>query len=387
MQGRPSPLKVSALFPRMPRKQAAPAQGPLHLQGIPLPSGKPTDLYVVDGRITFAKPAKATTIRQGGWILPGLVDAHAHLALASPAGHVPTHEGVRASARAQLQAGVLLLREPGSIDYESKSVGPHEGLPRVLTAGRFLSPPDGYFPGLAREVTAKELPAAAAEEAKASGSWVKVIGDFPQSDGIMHPHWDLDTLKRTATAAHKAGARITMHAVHPDSISEAIKAGFDCIEHGTGLTAQHVDAMVARGVAFTPTLMIAELIPGAMDGLCSAHGMEEIDGWLSSHPKRVAAASAAGVRILAGSDAAMWPHGLIAREVAEMVNAGMPVDRAVGAASWAARAYFGFPGIEEGAPADLVVFEKDPRRDVAVLERPALVVLDGKVVPAEPSGY
>src|ERR1041385_6986449 len=175
----------------------APPSGPLHLQGTVLPSGKALDLYVVDGRITFAQPTGALTVKKGGWILPGLVDAHAHLALASPAGHAPTHEGVRASAHAQLQAGVLLLREPGSIDHESKSVGPHEGLPRILTAGRFLAPPDGYFPGLAREVTAKDLPAAAAEEAKASGAWVKVIGDYPQSDGVMHPHWDLQTLRAT----------------------------------------------------------------------------------------------------------------------------------------------------------------------------------------------
>jgi imidazolonepropionase-like amidohydrolase len=359
----------------------------LHLQGTPLPSGKPTDLYVVDGKFTFAKPAKATTVHKGGWILPGLVDAHAHLALASPAGDGSPQEAVRASATAQLQAGVLLLREPGSIDYESKAVGPHLGLPRVLTGGRFLAPPDGYFPGLAREVTTKELPKAAAEEAKASGAWVKVIGDFPQSDGVMHPHWDLDTLKATAAAAHKAGARITMHAVHPDSISTAIQAGFDCIEHGTGLRKEHVDAMVAKNMAFTPTLMIAERIPGAMGGLCSDHGMKEIEGWLSSHPKRVAAAAAAGVRILAGSDAAMWPHGLVARETAALVEAGVPAERAVAATSWDARAYLGFPGIAEGAPADLVVFDQDPRRDVHALEEPSFIVLDGKVVPPGPSGY
>jgi imidazolonepropionase-like amidohydrolase len=188
-------------------------------------------------------------------------------------------------------------------------------------------------------------------------------------------------------AVHKAGARLTMHAVHPDSISTAIQAGFDCIEHGTGLRKEHVDAMVAKGMAFTPTLMIAPLIPDAMGPMCSEHGMHEIDGWLSSHPKRVAAAAAAGVKILAGSDAAMWPHGLVAREVAEMVQAGIPAARAIAAASWDARSYFGFPGIEEGAPADLVVFDQDPRKDVHALEKPALIILDGKVVPAAPSGY
>jgi len=363
-----------------PFRRMASTRPALHLRGTPLPSGKATDLYVVGGRITLAKPPTSETVSEGGWILPGLVDAHAHLAMASPAGpHAPPPEAVRASARAQLAAGVLLIREPGSFDGESKSVGPHEGLPRVLTGGRFLAPPDGYFPGLAREVTAKELPTAAAEEAKASGAWVKVIGDFPDGDGVMQPHWEPETLARTASAVHKAGARVTMHAVHPDTIRDGIQAGFDGIEHGTGLRKEHVGAMVAKGTAFTPTLMIADVIPGAMSGFCSHDGLQEIEGWLSSHPERVAAAAAAGVRILAGSDAAMGPHGRVAQEAMALADAGLPPEDAIAAASWGAREYLGFPGIAEGAPADLAVFDADPRLDVSVLRHPKAIVLDGRL--------
>jgi len=54
-------------------------------------------------------------LRGGGYLVPGLVDAHAHLSLFSPAGDgAPPAERVRASARAQLDAGVLAVREPGS---------------------------------------------------------------------------------------------------------------------------------------------------------------------------------------------------------------------------------------------------------------------------------
>jgi imidazolonepropionase-like amidohydrolase len=57
----------------------------MHLRGIVLPEGVRRDLFVVDGRITFHEQEDATTILEGGYLAPGLVDAHAHLSLASPA--------------------------------------------------------------------------------------------------------------------------------------------------------------------------------------------------------------------------------------------------------------------------------------------------------------
>lgn len=53
---------------------------------------------------------------------------------------------------------------------------------------------------------------------------------------------------------------------------------------------------------------------------------------------------------------------------------------ALGAGSWRARAWLGFAGIAEGAPADLVVFDSDPRLDLQVLQQPRRVVLRGRVV-------
>ena len=58
----------------------------------------------------------------------------------------------------------------------------------------------------------------------------------------------------------------------------------------------------------------------------------------------------------------------------------IPAAAALGAGSWDARSFLGLPGIEEGAPADLVGFARDPREDLSVLSEPALVVLDGLVV-------
>jgi imidazolonepropionase-like amidohydrolase len=109
-----------------------------------------------------------------------------------------------------------------------------------------------------------------------------------------------------------------------------------------------------------------------------------VTAWLGAHARNVAAAAWAGVRVLAATDAGMVPHGTVAREVALLLPAGLPAEQALAAASWDARRALGFPSLEEGAPADIVVFEEDPRAPRA-LAKPALTLLDGKVVGKEPA--
>jgi len=86
------------------------------------------------------------------------------------------------------------------------------------------------------------------------------------------------------------------------------------------------------------------------------------------------------VSILAGTDAGMGPHGQVATEISLLLKAGLSPEAALAAGSWAARDYLGLPGIEEGAPADLVAYRDDPTADVEALRRPAAVVLDGRLV-------
>ena len=122
----------------------------LHVRGVLLPDRVERDLFVVDGRFTFDPVADARSVLDSGWLVPGLVDVHAHLELASPAppGASP-REAALASAQAQLAAGVLALREPGGPARASTGIGPADGLPRTFTAGRALASPGGYAPGIA----------------------------------------------------------------------------------------------------------------------------------------------------------------------------------------------------------------------------------------------
>jgi len=106
---------------------------------------------------------------------------------------------------------------------------------------------------------------------------------------------------------------------------------------------------------------------------------------LDAQPDLVRQAAEQGVRVLAGTDAGMVPHGLVANEIGLLLKAGLTPEQALGAGSWLARDYVGLPGIVEGAPADLVAYPDDPRRDVEVLRRPSLVLLDGRVITSAPA--
>jgi imidazolonepropionase-like amidohydrolase len=355
---------------------------PMHLRGAVLPGGEVRDVFVVDRRITFVPAEDARTVFDGGYLVPGLVDAHAHLSLFSPAGdEASPPERVRASARMQLDAGVLAVREPGSPDYASQEIGPAIGLPWTVTGGHLLAAPGRYFPGLGREVAPDDLPAAAAEEVAASGAWCKVIADFPAPGGVITPTFPTDALAEAARVVHAAGGKITAHATCPEAIDAVLAAGFDAIEHGTLMRPDQIEPLAASGAVLVPTLMIGEGILNAVRGLGGDDAaVERMRRALAGQGDIVRAAAERGVPVLAGTDAGMGPHGQVATEIGMLLRAGLSPKTALGAGSWDARRYLGLPGIEDGAPADLVGYRDDPRQNVEELRRPAVILLNGQQI-------
>ena len=345
-----------------------------HIDTTVLPGGERRDLFVVDGRFTFQPHPDAVTIHTGGYAIPGLVDAHAHLAMNSPNPGGSIDDQIRASARAQLEAGVLLVREPGSPTRAARDLG--DGLPHVVTAGRFLAAPGGYFPGMAREVTPEALAGAALDEFAWSGQWVKLIGDFFGSDGTITPSWPDEVLAEAAAAVHDAGGRITMHCMTIGAATQAVESGFDAIEHGTRMTSDLIEEMGRRQMTWVPTMAILDPLR-AMIGPSGSADRDELMAGFDSHPSMVRHGSEHGVRILAGTDAGMVPHGVVGTEIRLLAAAGLSARDALAAGSWEARRYLGLPLIEEGAPADLVIYPDDPTEDFDVLGHPSLVMLGG----------
>jgi imidazolonepropionase-like amidohydrolase len=358
---------------------------PLHIRAIMVEDGRERDLVISEGILIDTAPSPGAEPDASGWVLPGLVDLHNHLSLASPVGDAEDADvRVRASASLELAGGVLALREPGSPDDASMHLARQDGWPTVITAGRFLAPPGGYFPGLARHVTVDQLEAAAMEERRRSGCWVKIIGDYLGGDRFV-PNWPTEALASTTARVHAAGGRVAVHAVCPEAVAAAIAARVDSIEHGWAITDADFPYMRANATAWVPTLM-----PGGSDLACefashmgfSAETLRWMRGVIDAQPATVARARQAGVVVLAGTDAGQAPHGMIVDQIQLLAAGGIPPRDAVGAASWTGRRYLGLPCLETGAPADLVVYDADPGVDLDVLRRPAMIVLDGRVLQA-----
>jgi len=359
-----------------------PERGRFHLHGLVLPDDVERDVWIADGRFQADPVDDATTLATDAVLLPGLVDAHAHLALHSPAprGAGPD-ERIRASGRAQLEAGVTLVREPGSPDLRTAGLGPDDGMPRLQTAGHLLTPPGTYIEGLGRPVPDERLPEVAEAEARRGGGWVKVIGDYPGRDGRLAPHYAPATLAEAVRRVHAAGARMAIHVNLPEVIEAAIEAGVDSLEHATWLAPSHIPELVRRGTAVVPTLLIRDRVLHMVER--AGMPRDEVGSFLAAYgrlPATVRLAAESGVTVLAGTDAGMLPHGRVRDEVEQLMAAGVAPSTAIGAASWAARRYLGLPAIEPGAPADLVAFARDPRTDPGVLAEPSRIVLDGRLV-------
>jgi imidazolonepropionase-like amidohydrolase len=142
--------------------------------------------------------------------------------------------------------------------------------------------------------------------------------------------------------------------------------------------------MVAHGTALVPTVMQVEKFPeyaeaGAQKFPDYSATMTDL---FARRRETIMSAHEAGVPLYAGSDGGgVRKHGNIAGEIRAMAELGMSNEAALGAASWRAREWLGWNRtLDEGAPADLVVYDANPVDDLSVLTRPARVVLRGRVV-------
>jgi len=354
----------------------------LHLRGVLLPDEVERDIWIVDGRLTFDAVSGAESIATGGWVLPGLVDAHCHIGLQAD-GAVESLDVARAQARIDRDGGALLLRDAGS-QLDTRPLIDDSDLPRLIRAGRHIARPRRYLRNYAVEVEPADLVDEVRRQAAYAGGWVKLVGDWIDRDiGDLAPLWPVDVLTEAIRIAHEAGARVAVHTFGTEASADLIGAGVDSIEHGTGLTDDEIAAMASGGITLTATtLMVGTLADVASQARekfpTYAKRMQAIG---TRYAQVLRSAYEAGVPVYVGSDANdARPHGLIVEEILALHAAGVPAEAAVAAGSWAARRWLGLPGIEEGAPADLVVYAADPRRELSTLAEPVRIVLRGRVV-------
>jgi imidazolonepropionase-like amidohydrolase len=348
-----------------------------------------------------APPAGVEVVDLGAvTLLPGLIDAHLHLAFDAsddPVGYLAgagddeVLDGMRAAAARCLAAGITTVRDLGDRGYlavrlrEELVASPVSG-PQVLAAGPPITTGRGHCWFLGGEADGVDaVRAAVGERAERGVDVIKVMA----SGGQMTPgtrsysvQYGLDELRVAVEEAHRQGLPITAHAHATAAIANAVAAGFDMIEHCSFITADGVDApqdlvdSIARaGVFVTQTV---GLVPGgALRIQLAAAPAEMIDA--------VQRLRTAGVPIVCATDAGVAPskpHDVLPYGVAALVNlAGFPPVEALRAvtsvAAQGCRLGERKGRIAPGFDADLLAVHGNPLIDIAALRNVAAVFRAG----------
>jgi len=302
----------------------------------------------------------------GRFFLPGLVDAHAHPAVA-PGFLARDADRARETLLAWARDGITAVRDAGSPAGVTLSVAAGPGMPAVQAAGRFLAPAGRYYPDLLDAPVAEaDLVARALAEIGRGATWVKVVADFPDvaAGTDTAATYGTEAVTDLVAAVHAAGARVAVHSTIP-SVAALVAAGVDSVEHGFGLDEATVREMAGRGTAWTPTIgALLELIDASRPQPARRARLEEARERLAA---LVPLAVRLGVPVLAGTDVT----GSIPGEVALLAGLGLDPADALAAASVRPRRYLGLAGT------DVVTYHHDPRDDPAELTRPAAVVVRG----------
>ncbi|HXB18952.1 MAG TPA: amidohydrolase family protein [Steroidobacteraceae bacterium] len=376
-------------------------------------------IVISDGRISAVgrqgdpAPADARKLDLGNrTILPGLIDMHVHLT------SDPRISGYRrleytdsfwmavgvANARKTLEAGFTTVRNVGSGEYQD--VGLMEGIdhgyiagPRIVPATYALGstgghcdatqfPPSITTPGTQIANSPDEYRALVRKVHKYGAKVIKVCmtgGVLSKRDSVGAQQVSPEEIKAIVEEAHRLGLRVAVHAHGTEGINDALRAGVDTVEHASLADAESFKLAREHGAWFDMDIYNDDYIlaEGANNGVYpESLEKEKMIGLKQRQTFR--AAHAAGVKMLFGTDAGVYPHGTNARQFAKMVEWGMTPMEAIQAATRnAAEALDQTANVGAIAPgryADLIAVDGDPLADIRTLETVAIVMKGGTIV-------
>jgi len=388
-------------------------------------------IVIQDGRIRYAgaaksAPAAAVDARQldarGGTIMPGLVEAHFHatyfnvaeltdLDIKYPVEYVTLLAS--ANCKLALQCGYTAARSGGSlfnVDHWLKK-GIEEDLiagPRLASSGREICSVGGLMDwnpdfrkigmeGLALMVNgADEARAAVRKLVKDGVDWVKTYPTGDAASPDVNDHHTLcmtfDEMHAVVATAHNHKMKVTGHCRATEGIKNALRAGYDTIEHGTFMDDEALDLLLERNTPCVPALQfeLASVERGAAVGLSPAviaGHQETLEGGAESARRILRAGGRLG---MGGDYGFAWnPHGDYAKELTFFVNyVGFTPLETITCATRTGAEIMGreqdFGTVAAGKLADLLIIDADVLADIAVLEDSTrfLAVMQGGVIKA-----
>jgi len=357
-------------------------------------------------------PSDATVIKlSNATVLPGLIDAHTHLTFNPTFGYemlgisVPREALIGAhNAKVTLEAGITTVRNVGARGYsdvalrDAINAGDVPG-PRMLVSGPALSITGGHCDNdlLPYEYHATSDGAAdgienvqhkTREIIKYGADLIKVCatgGVLSKGDDPNASQYTLEEMKAIVADAHRLGRKVAAHAHGAQGVIWASEAGVDSVEHGHLMNDAAIAALKKNGTYLVPTLYLVDW-QRENAGKVNLPEFAKAKMELVSQVGKTNAKKAfeAGVKIGMGTDAAVYPHGLNAHELAVYVNLGMTPLQAIQTATvndadllgWADR----IGTIEAGKWADMIAVDGDPLQDITTLQHVKFVMKGGEVV-------
>jgi imidazolonepropionase-like amidohydrolase len=361
----------------------------------------------------LAIPAGAQVIDLGNkTLLPGLIDSHTHITGApEDAGYsiiaksVPrtTLQGAK-NALVTLRAGFTTIRDVGADNYTD--IGLRDAIndgdvpgPRILASGPPLSITGGHCDDTMHAPEYKSVALGVADGAdeamkvtrrniKYGADVIKICatgGVLSFGDDPRTSQYTLEELKAIISDAHRLGRKTAAHAHGGDGIKLSVLAGVDSIEHGSYIDEEGIKLMKEHKTYLVPTLYLGDwLIENAEAIKLPKPLLEKAKVVLPTARVNIGKAIKAGVPIAFGTDAAVYPHGLNAREFGVLVKLGMTPAQAIRTATVNAADLLGWSdkvgSIEAGKYADLIAVDGEPLKDVKTLEQVQWVMKGGAVV-------
>ena len=349
-------------------------------------------------------------------VLPGLMDMHVHIeGQSSPTTYIdrfrmnPADVAYRAMgyAKTTLMAGFTTVRDLGgsgvNISLRNAITAGLTPGPRIYTCGKAIGTTGGHADptnGVRKDLMGDPGPVegvingpadamkAVRQRYKDGADVIKITatgGVLSVAKDGKRPQFHQEEIEAIVKTAKDYDMISAAHAHGAEGMKRAVLAGITSIEHGTLMTEEVMDLMIARGTYYVPTISAgkAAAANGAKPGYFPpmvAKKAREIGPQIQATFEK---AYARGVKIAFGTDAAVYPHGENAQEFIYMVEGGMPAMEAIQSATRVPAEMLNIADkvgtLEKGKWADIIAVEGNPLQDITVMQQVAFVMKGGVV--------